>query len=55
LATYTAFTTRVVTWEAQSGSGGYTGTYPLMFIPFNPPLTVPGGSKVQVTLELAIP
>jgi hypothetical protein len=55
LATYTAFTTRVVTWEGQSGSGGYTGTYPLMFIPFDPPLTVPAGSKVQVTLELAIP
>jgi hypothetical protein len=26
-----------------------------MFIPFDPPLSVPAGSKVQVTLELAIP
>jgi hypothetical protein len=55
LATYTAFTTRVVTWEGPIGGGYYTGTYPLMFIPFDPPLTVPAGSKVQVTLELAIP
>jgi hypothetical protein len=55
VATYTAFTTRVVTWEGQSGGAGYAGTYPLMFIPFNPPLAVPAGSKVQVTLELAIP
>jgi len=55
LVTYTAFTTRVVTREGPAASGSYTGTYPLMFIPFDPPLTVPAGSKVQVTLELAIP
>jgi hypothetical protein len=55
LVTYTAFTTRAVTWEGPSGGGNYVGRYPLMFIPFDPPLTVPAGSKVKVTLELAIP
>jgi hypothetical protein len=55
VVTYTAFTTRIVTWEGPIGGTGYAGTYPLMFIPFDPPLTVPAGSKVQVTLELAIP
>jgi hypothetical protein len=55
VATYTAFTTRVVTREWLGGISYYTGTYPLMFIPFDPPLAVPAGSKVQVTLELAIP
>jgi hypothetical protein len=56
VATYTAFTTRVVTWEGTGASGANRNdAYLLMFIPFDPPLTVPAGSKVQVTLELAIP
>jgi hypothetical protein len=53
--TYTAFTTRVVTWEGPWGGSDRNERYLLMFIPFDPPLTVPAGSKVQVTLELAIP
>jgi hypothetical protein len=55
VVTYTAFTTRVATWEGEVSSNGIDDRYLLMFIPFNPPLTVPAGSKVQVTLELAIP
>jgi hypothetical protein len=55
VVTYTAFTTRVATWEWESGSSNVNDRYLLMFIPFNPPLSVPAGSKVQVTLELAIP
>jgi hypothetical protein len=54
--TYTAFTTRAVTWEGPAGTSyNRNERYLLMFIPFNPPLTVTAGSKVQVTLELAIP
>jgi hypothetical protein len=55
VVTYTAFTTRVVTWEGPSGGTNPNDVYPLMFIPFSPPLDVPAGSKVQVTLELALP
>jgi hypothetical protein len=55
VVTYTAFTTRIVTWEGVYGGTNRNERYLLMFIPFNPPLTVPAGSKVQVTLELAIP
>jgi hypothetical protein len=54
--TYTAFTTRLVTVDGGPASGySAPGTWTVMFIPFNPPLSVPAGSKVQVTLELAIP
>jgi len=54
--TYTAFTTRLVTADgAATGGSSAPGTWTVMFIPFNPPLDVPVGSKVQVTLELAIP
>jgi hypothetical protein len=55
--TYTAFTTRTVVVDAFTFATPYAkpGAWTVMFIPFNPPLTVPAGSKVQVTLELAIP
>jgi hypothetical protein len=52
--TYTAFTTRLVTVDG-GAINTQPGSWSVMFIPFNPPLTVPAGSKVQVTLELAIP
>jgi hypothetical protein len=52
--TYTAFTTRLATVDG-AFSAPVSGAWTVMFIPFNPPLTVPAGSKVQVTLELAIP
>jgi hypothetical protein len=52
--TYTAFTTRLVTADGAT-SWSSSGTWTVMFIPFDPPLSVPAGSKVQVTLELAIP
>jgi hypothetical protein len=52
--TYTAFTTRLVTVDG-AGPNQAAGAWTVMFIPFDPPLTVPAGSKVQVTLELAIP
>jgi hypothetical protein len=55
VATYTAFTTRVVTWEGPGLGTSRNDAYLLMFIPFDPPLSVPADSKVQVTLELAIP
>jgi hypothetical protein len=53
--TYTAFTTRLVTVDAARTTYFSPGSWTVMFIPFDPPLTVPAGSKVQVTLELAIP
>jgi len=53
--TYTAFTTRLVTVDGYFSSGSYSGAWTVMFIPFDPPLSLPAGSKVQVTLELAIP
>jgi hypothetical protein len=54
--TYTAFTTRLVTADGgASGGADRPGTWTVMFIPFDPPLTIPAGSKVQVSLELAIP
>jgi hypothetical protein len=53
--TYTAFTTRLVTVDGAAFPDYYSATWTVMFIPFNPPLSVPAGSKVQVTLELAIP
>ena len=53
--TYTAFTTRLVTADGASSAVTASGTWTIMFIPFDPPLTVPAGSKVQVALELAIP
>jgi hypothetical protein len=55
--TYTAFTTRLVIADGAylTPFSPISGTWTVMFIPFNPPLTVPTGSKVQVTLELAIP
>jgi hypothetical protein len=54
--TYTAFTTRLVTVDGAVNAGAdRPGTWTVMFIPFDPPLAVPAGSKVQVTLELAIP
>jgi hypothetical protein len=53
--TYTAFTTRLVTVDGSPGAAYASGAWTVMFIPFDPPLTVPAGSKVQVTLELAIP
>jgi hypothetical protein len=52
--TYTAFTTRLVTVDGAINVGT-SGAWTVMFIPFDPPLTVPAGSRVQVTLELAIP
>jgi len=55
VATYTAFTTRVVTREVEVAGFYSDEKYLLMFIPFDPPLTVPAGSRVQVTLELALP
>jgi hypothetical protein len=55
VVTYTAFTTRVVTREMESAGIYSDEKYLLMFIPFDPPLAVPAGSRVQVTLELALP
>jgi hypothetical protein len=54
--TYTAFTTRLVTVDGHNaGSPTVSSAWTAMFIPFDPPLSVPAGSKVQVTLELAVP
>ena len=54
--TYTAFTTLLVDVGRADISRLYTvPSWTVMFIPFDPPLTVPAGAKVQVTLELAIP
>jgi hypothetical protein len=55
VVTYTAFTTRLATREGSFGGTNRNERYLLMFIPFDPPLTVPAGSRVQVILELAIP
>jgi hypothetical protein len=53
--TYTAFTTRLVTADGVNPGALPSGAWTVMFIPFDPPLSVPAGSRVQVTLELAIP
>lgn len=53
--TYTVYTTQTVTARGLGYTSNYAYGYTIMFIPFDPPLTVPEYSKVQVTLELAIP
>jgi hypothetical protein len=57
VVTLTGFTTRVATatgWTLVNNSE-YTQRYLLMFVPFDPPVTVPPGSRIRVTLELALP
>jgi hypothetical protein len=53
--TYTVYTTQTVTVRGLGYSSDFAYGYTVMFIPFDPPLTLPAYSKVQVTLELAIP
>jgi hypothetical protein len=53
--TYTVYTTQTVTVRGLGYSSNFAYGYTVMFIPFDPPLTLPAYSKVQVTLELAIP
>jgi hypothetical protein len=53
--TYTAYTTQTVIARGMGYFTNYAYGYTVMFIPFNPPISLPAYSKVQVTLELAIP
>jgi hypothetical protein len=55
--TLTGFTTRVATaagWWIWN-DWDFSQKYLLMFIPFDPPVTAPPGSRIRVTLELALP
>jgi len=54
--TLTAYTTAQVAVDSvREYDNDVTESYLLMFVPFAEPITVPEGSRVRVTLELALP